>query len=73
MFKIIYNKNKNKNMKNQLIKNSSFTDEEITLLREKFIQEYSKSKGWNSKELNTTQMLEISSHKDFKNPGLILG
>ncbi len=56
-----------------LIKNSVLTEEETTLLREKFINEYSKKKGWNPKELTTTQMLEIATQKDFKNPGLILG
>jgi hypothetical protein len=56
-----------------LIKNTHLTDDETTLLREKFIQEYSKKKGWNPKELSTTQMLEISSHRDYRNPGLILG
>lgn len=60
-------------MGKDLIKNSHLTEEEVTLLREKYIQEYSKSKGWNPKELSTTQMLEISSQRDYKNPGLILG
>jgi hypothetical protein len=47
--------------------------EEEQMLREKFIGEYSKKKGWNSKELTSTQMLEIVSQKEYKNPGLILG
>jgi len=43
------------------------------MLREKFIIDYSKKKGWNHKELSTTQMLEIATNKEYKNPGLILG
>ena len=57
----------------ELIKNSSLSKEETDLLREKFVNEYSKNKGWNSKELSTNQMLEIVSQKHYKSPGLILG
>ena len=63
-----------KNVKGtELIKNSSLSKEETDLLREKFVNEYSKNKGWNSKELSTNQMLEIVSQKQYKSPGLILG
>jgi hypothetical protein len=58
---------------NELIKNSNLTQEELNLLREKFLNEYSKEKGWNPKELSTNQMLEIVSQKQYKTPGLILG
>jgi hypothetical protein len=57
----------------ELIRNSSLSKEETDLLREKFVSEYSKNKGWNSKELSTNQMLEIVSQKQYKSPGLILG
>lgn len=59
--------------KSDLIKGQVMTKEETTLLREKFIGEYSKKKGWNPKELSTTQMLEIATQKEYKQPGLILG
>lgn len=57
----------------KMIKNDNISSEEITLLREKFISEYSKKKGWNPKELSTNQMLEIISQKEYKTPGIILG
>ena len=57
----------------ELIKNSSLSQEEINMLREKFLHEYSKNKGWNPNELSTNQMLEIVSQKQYKTPGLILG
>jgi len=60
-------------MKETLIKKTALNDEEVTLLREKFIVDYSKKKGWNHKELSTTQMLEIATHKEYKNPGMLLG
>lgn len=60
-------------MKDELIKQNFLTEQDITLLREKFIVEYSKQKGWNHKELSTQQMLEIASQKQYKQPGLILG
>jgi hypothetical protein len=56
-----------------LIKNTNLSQEELNLLREKFIHEYSKGKGWNPNELSTNQMLEIVSQKQYKAPGLILG
>jgi hypothetical protein len=59
-------------IENDLKKNVLSEDEQL-LLREKFISEYSKKKGWNSKELTSTQMLEIATQKEYKNPGLILG
>jgi hypothetical protein len=60
-------------MKETLIKKTALNDEEVSMLREKFIIDYSKKKGWNHKELSTTQMLEIATNKEYKNPGLILG
>ena len=57
----------------ELIKNLSLSQEEINMLREKFLHEYSKNKGWNPNELSTNQMLEIVSQKQYKTPGLILG
>jgi hypothetical protein len=60
-------------MNDGLIKKTALSDEEMVLLREKFIVEYSKQKGWNYKELSTTQMLEIASHVQYKQPGLLLG
>lgn len=56
-----------------MLKPTPLTNDEISMLREKFIHEYSKMKGWNSKELTTNQMLEIATQKEYKNPGLILG
>ena len=60
-------------MEDKLIKNNQISSDETTLLREKFISEYSRKKGWNPKDLSTTQMLEIVSQKEYKTPGIILG
>jgi len=60
-----------KNLK--MIKTEAIPSEEASLLREKFISEYSKKKGWNPKELSTNQMLEIVAQKEYKTPGIILG
>jgi hypothetical protein len=57
----------------KIIKNEAIPSEDVTLLREKFINEYSKKRGWNPKELTTNQMLEITSQREFKTPGMILG
>jgi hypothetical protein len=61
----------NKDLK--MIKNDALPKDESLLLREKFISEYSKKKGWNPKELSTNQMLEIVSQREYKTPGIILG
>lgn len=60
-------------MESDMIKNTPLSNEEVSLLREKFLCEYSRKKGWNPKELSTTQMLEIISQAQYKTPGLILG
>lgn len=60
--------------KEELIKgNQSLKKSEMDLLREKFVNEYAKKKGWNPEELSTNQMLEIVSQKEYKSPGLLLG
>ena len=60
-----------KNLK--MIKNETIPSDEMNLLREKFINDYSRKRGWNSKELTSTQMLEIVSQPEYKSPGIILG
>jgi hypothetical protein len=61
----------NKDLK--MIKNEALPKDEALLLREKFINEYSKKKGWNPSELSTNQMLEIVSQREYRSPGIILG
>ncbi len=55
------------------VKDSPINEEEVIILREKFITEYSKKRGWNPKELTSTQMMEIVTHREYKTPGIILG
>lgn len=45
---------------------SNMTKEELSLMKEKFVVKYSKSKGWNPEKLSTNQMLEIVSQRQFK-------
>ena len=60
------------NEKNWKTQNPDFIPgEELNSLREKFIQEYSKKKGWDEKNLSSVQMLEIVSQSEYKNPGMI--
>jgi hypothetical protein len=47
-------------------------DEDIQMLRETFVIEYSKKKGWNHKKLSVEQLLEIQSQKGYKTPGMLL-
>ncbi len=56
----------------ELIKNTGLSQQEIDMLREKYLNEYAKNKGWDPKNLSTNQMLEIVSQKGYKTAGLIL-
>jgi len=56
-----------------LIKNEiKLSKEDENFLREKFISEYSKNKGWDKENLTGTQLFEITQQSGYKNPGLIL-
>jgi hypothetical protein len=57
---------------NKMIKNDKLSQEDQTLLRERFISDYSRKKGWDASNLSPTQMLEIVQQGGYKNPGLIL-
>ena len=46
---------------------------DTNLLREKFIADYARQKGWDKERLSPDQMLEIVEQGGFKNPGLIFG
>ncbi len=56
----------------ELLKSTNnLSKDELNLLREKFVSEYAKKKGWNKESLSSTQMLEIVEQKEYKNPGLL--
>jgi hypothetical protein len=46
---------------------------DISLLRERFIADYSRQKGWDKERLSPDQLLEIVEQSGYKNPGLIFG
>jgi len=52
--------------------NVKLSKQDETFLREKFIIDYAKRKGWDKEQLTPTQMLEIVQQSGYKNPGLIL-
>ena len=52
--------------------NSKITKEDENYLREKFVNEYTRKKGWDKENLTPTQMLEIVQQSGYKNPGMIL-
>ena len=54
-------------------KSTGLSEQEVSLLRERFITEYSVNKGWNRSTLTTEQLLEIKEQKGYKTPGMILG
>ena len=57
---------------NNLIKSTNnLPKEDISLLREKFLTEYARKKGWNVSELTPNQMIEIVEQTGYKSPGLI--
>ena len=52
--------------------NSKISKEDENYLREKFVNEYARKKGWDNQNLTPTQMLEIVQQSGYKNPGMIL-
>jgi hypothetical protein len=58
----------------RLIKSTSnLSTDDINMLREKFVSEYARKKGWDNSNLSPNQMLEIVEQKEFKSPGLLKG
>ena len=56
-----------------LIKDTSkISKEDENILREKFVSDYARKKGWDKSNLTTTQMLEIVQQNEYKSPGMIL-
>lgn len=56
----------------KLIKSTSnLSKQDIDLLREKFLTEYARKKGWDKSNLSPNQMLEIVEQRGFKNPGIL--
>lgn len=60
------------NNDNVIKSSNNLTKEELISLREKYIHEYSKKKGWNSNNLSPDQLLEIVESNGYKNPGMLL-
>ena len=52
--------------------NTKLSKEDENMLREKFVTEYARKKGWDKSNLTPTQMLEIVQQGGYKNPGMIL-
>ena len=56
----------------KLIKSTTnISKQELDMLREKFLSEYVRKKGWNKSNLSPEQMLEIIEQKGYKSPCLI--
>jgi hypothetical protein len=51
---------------------TNLTQQDENFLREKFINDYSKNKGWDKNNLTPSQMFEIVQQSGYKNPGMIL-
>ncbi len=49
---------------------ATLSKQEKTILKEKFIREYCKKKGWNMNSLTSNQMLEIVSQSKYKSPSI---
>lgn len=60
-------------MQAELIKDVKLSDHDVIELRENFVSMYCGEKGWDKSNLDFEQIMEIRSHAQWKNPGLILG
>jgi hypothetical protein len=52
--------------------NVKLSKEDENVLREKFVIDYCRKKGWDKESLSPTQMLEVVQQGGYKNPGMIL-
>ncbi len=59
--------------KRSIDKSTGLSDSEVNMLREQFVHNYSKDKGWDRANLTTEQLIEIKDQKGYKTPGMILG
>ncbi len=59
--------------KRSIDKSSGLSDQELNMLREKFIIDYVEKRGWERQKLTTEQLIEIKEQKGYKTPGIILG
>lgn len=58
----------------KLIKSTNgLAPEELSMLRERFINDYARKKGWDNTNLSPNQMLEIVEQRGYKNPGIVFG
>lgn len=56
----------------KLIKSTNnLSKEDLTMLRERFITDYARKKGWDKSNLTQEQLLEIIQSNGYKNPGII--
>jgi hypothetical protein len=60
-------------MENLIKSTGNLGNEDIQMLRERFMTEYARKKGWNVNSLTPNQMLEIVEQPAYKAPGLIFG
>ena len=59
---------------NNLIKSTqNLAKNDLIMLRERFISEYARKKGWDKNSLSPNQLLEIISSNGYKTPGLLKG
>jgi hypothetical protein len=54
-----------------LTSTNNINKNDLNLLREKFIDNYSSKKGWDKSNLSPNQLLEIVEQKGYKNPGIL--
>ena len=59
------------NNENLIKSTQNLAKNDLMLLREKFIMEYARKKGWDKNNLTPNQLLEIVEQKAYKNPGII--
>ncbi|MFW6225702.1 MAG: hypothetical protein ACOC3V_01925 [bacterium] len=56
----------------KLIKETGLNEKDLFELKEKFIEKYSKFKGWDKNKLTPEQLNEIAQQPEYKSPGLLL-
>jgi hypothetical protein len=58
-------------MEEQLIRETGLTTDDLQSLRETFVAQYVRKKGWDVNNLTTDQLNEIRNQKGYKMPLLL--
>lgn len=59
-------------VKEDMIRETGLSEEDIKELKEAFVEKYAQQKGWDKDNLTQEQLMEIYQQDEYKKAGLLL-